>query len=154
MSTSRGRTDDTLPAYFASAGEGLPLQQRQQLQQQIAQQLHVLERQGINSNMIIEQYNQVQDPNSQYNIAMRQASTYMQQLQGRGLIPRRFEAALGSLFAPKSTIPLAPVAETCIAHLRLLHAFHSLKEDIGYSDGLFGLWDSAVRMEANSSVMN
>lgn len=35
-----------------------------------------------------------------------------------------------------------PTPDLCLAHLKLLHAFHGLKEDIGYTDGLFGLWNS------------
>ncbi|KAK4646924.1 uncharacterized protein QC761_100410 [Podospora bellae-mahoneyi] len=35
-----------------------------------------------------------------------------------------------------------PTADTCLAHLKLLLAFQTLKEDVGYTDGLFGLWDS------------
>lgn len=34
-----------------------------------------------------------------------------------------------------------PSVDTCLAHLKLLHAIHSLKEDVGYTDGLWGLWD-------------
>jgi len=35
-----------------------------------------------------------------------------------------------------------PDADTCLAHLKLLFALQSLKEDVGYMDGLWGLWDS------------
>lgn len=38
--------------------------------------------------------------------------------------------------------PAFPTPEHCLAHLKLLNAFHSLKEEMGYADGLFGLWDS------------
>lgn len=38
-------------------------------------------------------------------------------------------------------------AATCLAHLRLLFAFQKLKDDIGYSDGLFGIYDSYVLRE-------
>ncbi|KAJ4174255.1 hypothetical protein NW754_004670 [Fusarium falciforme] len=31
---------------------------------------------------------------------------------------------------------------TCLAHLKLIHAIAKLKESIGYTDGLFGIWDS------------
>lgn len=34
-----------------------------------------------------------------------------------------------------------PSVDTTLAHLKLLHAIHSLKEDVGYTDGLWGLWD-------------
>lgn len=30
---------------------------------------------------------------------------------------------------------------SCLAHLKLLHAIQTLKENIGYTDGLWGLWD-------------
>ena len=44
-----------------------------------------------------------------------------------------------------SEVPLQfPTADNCLAHLKLLHAFHALREDIGYTDGIFGLWDSRV----------
>jgi hypothetical protein len=32
--------------------------------------------------------------------------------------------------------------DTCLAHLKLIHAIHNLKEEVGYTDGLFGLHDS------------
>lgn len=38
--------------------------------------------------------------------------------------------------------PTDPTVDTCLAHLKLLNAFFNLKEEIGYTDGLFGLWDS------------
>jgi len=41
-----------------------------------------------------------------------------------------------------SSGPSDPTVETCLAHLKLLFAFQSMKEDVGYTDGLWGLWDS------------
>ncbi|KAH7139670.1 hypothetical protein B0J13DRAFT_527345 [Dactylonectria estremocensis] len=38
--------------------------------------------------------------------------------------------------------PRDPDPNTCLAHLRLLFAFQGLKEDVGYADGLWGLWDT------------
>lgn len=35
-----------------------------------------------------------------------------------------------------------PDADLCLAHLKLLEAFHSLKEEVGYTDGAFDLWDT------------
>lgn len=35
-----------------------------------------------------------------------------------------------------------PTVETCLAHLKLLFAIQWMKEDVGFSDGLWGLWDS------------
>jgi hypothetical protein len=40
------------------------------------------------------------------------------------------------------TPPAFPSADHCLAHLKLLNSLHALKEDIGYTDGLFGLWDA------------
>ncbi|KAK3393886.1 hypothetical protein B0H63DRAFT_387233 [Podospora didyma] len=40
--------------------------------------------------------------------------------------------------------PANPANETCLAHLKLLFAIQSMKEDVGYTDGLWGLWDSIV----------
>ena len=34
-----------------------------------------------------------------------------------------------------------PTADQCIAHLKLLEAFHQLREDIALTDGLFGICD-------------
>lgn len=47
---------------------------------------------------------------------------------------------LGNLHV--STSCEVPDSNTCLAHLRFLFAVHALKEDIGYTDGLWGLWDS------------
>ncbi|GKU07096.1 unnamed protein product [Fusarium langsethiae] len=46
--------------------------------------------------------------------------------------------------------PHDPEPNVCLAHLRLLFAFEALKEDIGYHDGLFGIWDS--RADGNIKV--
>lgn len=35
-----------------------------------------------------------------------------------------------------------PTVDTCLAHLKLLFAIQSMKEEVGYTDGLWGLWDS------------
>jgi hypothetical protein len=35
-----------------------------------------------------------------------------------------------------------PTTDECLAHLKLLSVFHALKEEVGYTDGLFGLWDA------------
>lgn len=37
-----------------------------------------------------------------------------------------------------------PTSDRCIAHLKLLEAFHQLREDIATTDGLFGIKDSWV----------
>lgn len=40
------------------------------------------------------------------------------------------------------TAPRDPDVHTCLAHLKLLYAFQTLKDDVGYTNGLWGLWDS------------
>lgn len=42
----------------------------------------------------------------------------------------------------KSPIDFSVTQGTCLAHLKLLHAFQSMKEDVGFTDGLWGIWDS------------
>lgn len=46
--------------------------------------------------------------------------------------------------------PKDPTVDTCLAHLKLLHAFQSVKEDVGYTDGLWNIWDS--RAEAGGDI--
>jgi hypothetical protein len=56
--------------------------------------------------------------------------------------PEELNRAFNSL--KLSDTPLEfPDPEQCLAHLKLLYAFHALKEDIGYTDGIFNLWNSA-----------
>ncbi|KUJ24676.1 uncharacterized protein LY89DRAFT_605468 [Mollisia scopiformis] len=62
------------------------------------------------------------------------------------------EAELNAAFASlniSSTPKEFPDADTCLAHLKLLSAFHGLKEDVGYTDGLFNLWDARCEMVEN-----
>lgn len=40
----------------------------------------------------------------------------------------------------------------CLAHLKLLHAINAMKEDVGYSDGLWGISDSLVTDSKGSSL--
>ena len=42
-----------------------------------------------------------------------------------------------------------PTVDQCIAHLKLLEAFHQLREDIALQDGLFGLRDDFVPSNAS-----
>lgn len=41
-----------------------------------------------------------------------------------------------------SPTPKDPTVDTCLAHLKLLYAVQSLKEDVGYTDGLWEIWDT------------
>ncbi|TAQ86885.1 hypothetical protein B7494_g4772, partial [Chlorociboria aeruginascens] len=59
------------------------------------------------------------------------------------------EAELTSAFSNLSIVEpptQLPDADHCLAHLKLLTALHRLKEDVGYTDGLFGLWDARCEM--------
>lgn len=44
-----------------------------------------------------------------------------------------------------------PDTDTCLAHLKLLFAFQTMKEDIGYTDGLWNIWDTCA--DGNMSVL-
>lgn len=48
--------------------------------------------------------------------------------------------AFSSLHLTDEALDL-PNAETCLAHLKLLYAFRVLREDVGYTDGLWGVAD-------------
>lgn len=62
-------------------------------------------------------------------------------------------AAFENLNLSSTIAQTTPTADQCLAHLKLLFAFQSLKEDVGYTDGLFGLWDSlAGPLEEKKSV--
>jgi len=60
-------------------------------------------------------------------------------------------AAFANLNIPENP-PEFPTADHCLAHLKLLNAIHALKEDIGYTDGIFGVWDSRVEVYNLESV--
>lgn len=45
-----------------------------------------------------------------------------------------------------------PDVDTCLAHLKLLFAFHSMKEDVGYTDGLWDIWDSRADLDVELSA--
>lgn len=49
-------------------------------------------------------------------------------------------AAFGKL--DLSNLPADPTVDSCLAHLKLLFAIQWLKEDVGFTDGLFDLWDA------------
>lgn len=53
-------------------------------------------------------------------------------------------AAFFRLKIPDITGTVRPDEHMCIAHLKLLHAIDALKQDVGYTDGLFGLWDASA----------
>lgn len=55
-------------------------------------------------------------------------------------------AAFSNLNVSESNVPAFPNEDLCLAHLKLLKSFHSLKEDVGYTDGLFGLWDARCEL--------
>lgn len=45
--------------------------------------------------------------------------------------------------------PKDPTVDTCLAHLKLLHAVQSMKEDVGYTDGLWGMWDRRAESDGD-----
>lgn len=52
-------------------------------------------------------------------------------------------AAFSNLSIPATTeSPDFPTVPLVIVHLKLLHAFAALKEEVGFTDGMFDLWDS------------
>lgn len=60
-----------------------------------------------------------------------------------GVIPD-INAGFQNLDLAKGICGSLPTPDHCIAHLKLLEAFHTLREDVGYNDGLFGISDSLV----------
>jgi hypothetical protein len=54
-------------------------------------------------------------------------------------------AAFANLSLPDYP-PGFPSPDHCLAHLKLLSAFKNLKEDVGYTDGLFNLWDAKCEL--------
>ena len=65
-----------------------------------------------------------------------------------GPSPAELNAAFANLRL--GDVPLEfPTADQCLAHLKLLNTFYTLKEDIGYTDGLFGLWDAKCEVLEN-----
>lgn len=45
-----------------------------------------------------------------------------------------------------------PEVDTCLAHLKLLHAIQDMKEDVGYTDGLWNIWDGRADYELPNSL--
>ena len=62
-----------------------------------------------------------------------------------GAFDNELDAAFSSLTVAPNQLDF-PEADHCLAHLKLLSAFHVLKEDIGYNDGIFGLWNAKCEM--------
>ena len=65
-----------------------------------------------------------------------------------GPSPAELNAAFANLKLG-DVAPEFPTADQCLAHLKLLNAFHALKEDVGYTDGLFGLYDAKCEIVEN-----
>lgn len=61
-------------------------------------------------------------------------------------------AELNSAFSNLNLSPFPspfPEAEHCLVHLKLLSALHGLKEEVGFTDGLFGIQDSSGEKTEN-----
>lgn len=54
-------------------------------------------------------------------------------------------SAFSSLNLPSTAADISP--DSCLAHLKLLYAFQGLKEDIGYMDGLWQIFDSRAELD-------
>lgn len=71
--------------------------------------------------------------------------SYTAQPASSSLSPEDVEqlnSAFSSLNLPVVAQDVTP--DTCLAHLKLLFAFQTLKETIGFADGLWGIYDSRV----------
>ncbi len=64
-------------------------------------------------------------------------------------IEPKFSKLLGSLNLSDGPLT-TPDAESCLAHLRLLHAFEKLKSRVGLKDGLWDIWDNRASSANNS----
>lgn len=60
--------------------------------------------------------------------------------------------ALARLTLSIPAAPGDPEVDTCLAHLKLLHAIQEMKEDVGYTDGLWNIWDSRAGYETPNSI--
>ncbi|TVY75725.1 Glycine-rich domain-containing protein, partial [Lachnellula suecica] len=80
--------------------------------------------------------------------AKEQPPTYAANDPANDPSPEELSRAFSSLRLSEQ--PLAfPDSDQCLAHLKLLYVFHSLKEDVGYTDGLFNLWNGACERAHN-----
>ncbi|TDZ16366.1 hypothetical protein Cob_v010708 [Colletotrichum orbiculare MAFF 240422] len=65
---------------------------------------------------------------------------------GKGDKKARIEQDVVDLTATFSSLRFEtqkdPDVDSCLAHLKLLYAIQTLKEEVGYTDGLWDLWDS------------
>ena len=61
-------------------------------------------------------------------------------------IPPDITAAFSNLRLGQSAS--IPTVDECIAHLKLLEAFSQLRDDIGTTDGLYGLYDNFIEPAA------
>ncbi|WQF78680.1 Putative Glycine-rich domain-containing protein [Colletotrichum destructivum] len=67
--------------------------------------------------------------------------------QRSGPGPLDLSAALGAVsLGPTPPHGTDPTEDTCLAHLRLLTAFNRLKNETGYRDGLWEIWDSRAKI--------
>lgn len=57
--------------------------------------------------------------------------------------------AFDSLSLETDTGPV-PNGDTCLAHLKLLFAIQGMKEEVGYMDGLWNIWDSRADNEGEA----
>ncbi|KAF4847989.1 hypothetical protein CGCSCA4_v005236 [Colletotrichum siamense] len=71
-----------------------------------------------------------------------------------GARPPPTEAEVANLTAAFSSLRLGtqrdPDVDSCLAHLKLLFAIQTLKEEVGYTDGLWEIWDTRAGPKPDS----
>lgn len=71
-----------------------------------------------------------------------------------GARPPPTEAEVANLTAAFSSLRLStqrdPDVDSCLAHLKLLFAIQTLKEEVGYTDGLWEIWDTRAGPKPDS----
>ena len=96
-------------------------------------------------------------PEASENGAPNQVPTTIDEARGNGLPPAYAPSDPVDLTVAFTTLKIPdypssfPTADHCLVHLKLLYAFHALKLDIGYTDGLFGLWDRMAEKVAEEN---
>ena len=69
------------------------------------------------------------------------------------LTPQTTDArAIGNLRTRLDESSLKPTVDQCLAHLKLLEAFHQLREDVATTDGLFGIHNHFVDAICNDKA--
>lgn len=87
-------------------------------------------------------------PSYDQHVSSANPPSYAATKYATGEFDDELDAGFSSLTIAENA-PEFPEADQCLVHLKLLSAFHALKEDIGYADGIFGLYDAKCEMATN-----